>query len=62
MMTREMKSETHAMERRVTCGQIVVCAAQGGKDERRGRAFVALKMEKVVLRRERTIREHVRFV
>jgi len=62
MMANEMKSETHAMARRVTCGQITVWAAQGGKELRSGRALVALKMEKVVLRRERTIREQVRFV
>lgn len=52
----DMNSETQAMTRRVTWGQILVPCAQGGRLFLGGSVLVALKMEKAVASMESTIR------
>jgi hypothetical protein len=51
-----MSSETQAMDRTTTWGQILVFSAHGGRLFRDGRVFVALKMANAVATMERTIR------
>jgi len=58
----DSSSEMQAITRRVICGQIFVAGAQGGRLFRAGRSFVALKIEKVVLSMERTMKEQAKFV
>jgi hypothetical protein len=58
----ERRREMQAMTRSVICGQIFVEGAQGGRLLRAGRSLVALKMEKVELSMERTMKEQAKFV
>jgi hypothetical protein len=58
----DIVSEIQAMMSRVSCGQIFVPTAQAGRPFRVGRALVALKMEKVVLSMDITMKEQARLV
>ena len=57
-----MKSETQEMQRRRMAGHFFVFWAQGGRLFRGGSSLVALKIEKVDVSMERTIREQEKLV